>query len=261
MRSTIRILAVPAAASLAILAACSDTGTSPNPGDGASLSFVVGDGSGISALRSPSFSSEPGTAHTLVLQHVEVVLARVRLRQKGVSNDSIRVCDQHPDACPEFRAGPVLLDLPLAGGVVTPFATPIPAGSYDRLLFNIFPPKGDDTTAVKFRGEHNWPASGSIRVRGTYDGAPFDIFLNTVAEMRVLLDPPFTVAGTGATSALNVTVAVDANKWFRTETGQVIDPRALTADHNLLETVERNIRASIRAFNDNGRKGRDEHHQ
>ena len=76
--------------------------------------------------------------------------------------------------------------------------------------------------------------------------------------MVVPLSPPFTVTSAGGGS-LNVTVAVDATRWFTTEAGAPIDPRALTSDPRLLETVERNIRASVRAFNDANRKGKDEH--
>ena len=165
MRNSFRLLAVPALAGLAIAAtACQDGGsTGAHPADGVSLSFTVGTGS----TAAPTRLSEASAAHTLVLQRVQLVLLKVRLKQAGATPDSVRVCNTHPEACPEFRAGPVLVDLPLAGGVITPFSNPIPAGSYDRLLFNIRPPQGADSASVRFRTANNWPESATIRVQGT----------------------------------------------------------------------------------------------
>lgn len=249
---TLLARSLPLLACAALLAACSDGApTASKNSDGVSLSFTTG--TGASAARNLSAAS---AAPTVVLSRVQLVLLRVRLKQAGVSNDSVRVCETQPAACPEFRAGPVLVDLPLKGGVVTPFSTPIPPGSYDRLLFNIRPPQGSDSAAVRFRTANSWPETATIRVQGTYDGAPFDLFLRTAAEMRVPFSPPFKVTA-GASQALNVTVAVNTSNWFTSAAGTAIDPRALTSDARLLQKVEENIRASVRAFNDANRTGKD----
>lgn len=251
MRRTTRSL-IAVTPIVAIVAACSgDTGSTPTTRlpDPVGLSFSVTQ-PGASADR--LFDTGPG-GHTLDLQQIQLVLARIRMRKVGEPEPGCAGPNEtHP--CTELKAGPVLVDLPVHGGLVTPISTDIPAGSYDRLLLNIFAPSGDDEASVAFRAANNWPKLAGMRVKGTYDGQAFDLFLNVNAEIFTRLDPVFVVTA-DKSSALNATVQVDPHTWFKQAGGTLIDPRALTADKSLLDFVTANVRQSFKAFSDNQRKG------
>src|SRR5690606_30474438 len=82
-----------------------------------------------------------------------------------------------------FEAGPVLVDLPLDGGVISLLEGEVPPGSYRELELEIDRPNDRKPSHQAFRDEHpDWPRNASIRVRGTFDpgtGAQaFDVFLN-----------------------------------------------------------------------------------
>jgi hypothetical protein len=253
MRNRHPALVVLGAAAMAALAgACQGdtTGSSGTPTpDGVGLSFTV------AAAPSADRRAEAAPAtHTLSLTGLQLVLGRIRMRraeetEPGCAGPS----EQHP--CTDFRAGPFLVDLPVSGGLVTPITADVPPGSYRFILLNIFPPAGDDSAATAFRAANNWPRAAGMRVRGSYDGLPFDIFLNVHAEIYDKLDPPFVVTD-GHNGPLNITVAVDPGAWFRTADGTLVDPRVLSADPHLLQAVTENIRASFRAFSDNQRHGK-----
>ena len=170
-------------------------------------------------------------------------------------------CEDDDDACEYFEAGPVLVELPVDGGVITPFSVPIPADTYVELELEIDDADDDSTAAQFFADNPGWPSEASIRIVGTFDandGAgpqAFDIFLAIDVEVERDLVPPLVVSD--STPNVNVTVEIDVASWFLAG-GTLIDPRALTADDNLLEQVEDNIENSFEAFEDDDRDGDDD---
>lgn len=242
--------AAPLALAVAFVACQGDTTGSGTPDATAGpvgLSFSVPAG--------PAFDRRTETAagHTLELSQVQMVVSRIRLRladqtEPGCAGPN----EQHP--CTEFKAGPVLVDLPVHGGLITPVVAELPAGSYRFILINIFPPAGDDAANTAFRTANAWPATASMRVKGTYDGNAFDLYLNVNGEVYNKLDPPFTVTA-DSKSTFNVTIAVDPQSWFRTKEGTLVDPRALATEAALRDLVAGNVRASFHAFSDNQRHG------
>lgn len=236
----------------AALAACQgDTtgGGATEPAvSGVGLSFAVAQGAAFNRLA----DTGPG-GHTLELSQVQMVVSRVRMRLSGQTEPGCAgPNEQHP--CIEFKAGPVLVDLPVHGGLVTPVMADVPAGSYRFILINVFPPSGDGADAVAFRAANNWPATASMRVKGTYDGQAFDVYLPVNGEVYNTLDPPFVVTS-DRKDALNVTIAVEPHGWFKTKEGALIDPRSLATEATLRDLVSGNVRASFRAFSDNQRHG------
>jgi hypothetical protein len=166
-----------------------------------------------------------------------------------------------------FEAGPVLVDLPLDGDVISLLEGEVPAGSYRELELEIDRPNDRKPSHQAFRDEHpDWPRNASIRVRGTFDpgtGAQaFDVFLNIELDLELEFDEPLVIEAdtAGATGPVEVTLSIDVNQWFVGRDGLFFDPRALSADHVLREKVARNIRFSFKAYWDHhgrhGRKGR-----
>ncbi|HEY8469217.1 MAG TPA: hypothetical protein VIL18_06220 [Longimicrobiales bacterium] len=168
-----------------------------------------------------------------------------------------------------FEAGPVLVDLPLDGGVIGLLEGEVPAGSYRELELEIDRPNDRKPSHQAFREEHpDWPRNASIRVRGTFDpgtGAQvFDMFLNVELDLELEFDEPLVIEEdtAGVTGPVEVTLSIDVNRWFVGRDGLLIDPRALSADYGLRERVARNIRLSFKAYwdRDHGRHGRKGRH-
>ena len=202
-----------------------------------SLSFAV---PGAGAARSVGVAAAQvpitGGGHTVDLQQVDVLFSELVLErsersgQGGDSDgDSERDSDSDGPSNNRFRSGPATVALPLGGGTVTPISESLPLGAYEELEIDV----------------------AQVRLRGTYDGQPFDVTVPVDAELEAEFEPPFQVASDA--DRLNLTVRIDALTWLRNSDGTVADPRALAANRDLRERVVRRIEASFRAFEDSDR--------
>jgi hypothetical protein len=243
-----------------VLAACED-GAGPNfsGAPSATLSFAVaGAGDGAVPFGGPSaVVITDGAGRVLDVTQLQVVMEELELERANHDD-----CVNDDDACEEFETGPVLVDLPVEGGVISPFDVPIPADTYDELELEIDDAEDDSTSAAFFAAHPTWPHDASVRIVGTFDandGAgpqPFDVYLEVDVEIERNLVPPLVV--TDSSSSVNVTVAVDVGSWFLRESGDLIDPRLLDSDGGLADEVEGNIESSFDAYEDDDHDGEDD---
>ena len=254
-----------ACAAMAVLAGCeSATGTGAGAGARVSLSLSAGSSAdaSLSANRfGPSLSLVPvsdSAGHTIDIQSVQLVLKNVELKR-----DREDECHGTEASCEKFRAGPTLVNLPLSGGLVTPFTEAIAPGTYDELRLKIGAPEEERADSASFYASHpEWPRKASIRVKGTYDAGtgaqPFDVFLGVNAKVQQQLDSLLVVDSLTTPAAVNLTLEVDVNSWFRGRSGSLIDPRSITTSPALVALVENNVRRSFRALRDDNRDGDDD---
>lgn len=201
----------------------------------ASLSFGVTQ-SGALVSASPSGLSAiviTGGGHTVDLQSADVVFSEMTFEGQdtdiGDNDDSDMDSDSDHEGNAKFRAGSATLSLPLEGGVVTPFSGQIPVGTYRRLEMD-----------AEF-----------LRIRGTYDGAAFDVTVPVNAELELPFSPPLEV--TSSSVPVNVSINIDVSSWFKDANGNTIDPRQLNTDSTLRAQFRNRVRASFRAFEDQDR--------
>lgn len=256
MRNTMNILTLALAATASV--ACDDIAGSDFDGDtGATLSFAVAPAGntvqrGGSGSRLAGVVLTDGAGRTLEIALVQVVMEDVEL-ERQLDDDCNDV-----DACEKFEIGPVLIDLPLDGGVITPFDVPIPADTYDELELEIDDASDDSTSAQFFAENPTWPQDASIRIVGTFDandGAgpqPFDVYLEIDAEIERELVPPLVV--TDSAQDVNVTIQIDLAVWLTSGSG-LIDPRDLASNDDLQDELEDRIEDSFEAFEDRDRDG------
>lgn len=208
--------------------------------DGApvSLSFTTAQTSAAGSL-SPALALITGGGHTLDVQQIEVGFSEVVLERAegGFGGDSDGDSDSDSDSDgagnEHFRSGPVTVNLPLEGGVITPITTTLPLGFYEELEMDV----------------------AHVRIRGTFDGQPFDVTVPVDAELETEFDPPFEV--TAEANQLNLTVSINALAWFRNADGSVVDPRALASNSELRARLVSRIEASFKAFEDSDRDADD----
>ena len=237
-RQTILPLAIVA------LAACSDA-SGPNS-QAMSLSFAANSSTAaatnVTGLH-PSVTIGDGH-NTLVLTRVQLVLGEIELEPAGVQD-----CDSSGPGndCPEIRLAPVIVDLPLNGGVNTAFSASIPAGSYHQVEFETDAVESDDVGAAAFFAANpTFPRGKSVRIEGTYNGQPFVFTSSVEAEVELEFEPPLNVDQGG----MNVTVNVDVSSWFRAN-GVLIDPSGADAQSQ----ISSNISASFEVYHDDDRDG------
>ena len=242
----------------AAVAACSGGSTSP-AGMGR-VAFQI-------ATTATSSSNGPAAAdvvvskgsNTVVVSQVQLVARKIRFRRVDAS------CAEDPDQdrdeaeneaeeeeCPVLKLGPLLLDPPLTAGAVTVFTADVPVGTYSRIRLQIHKPRGDRDQA--FLAANPTFSNVSIRVKGTFNGAPFTFDTAIEEEEEIALSPPIVVTSDGTTA---FTLFLDVRGWFLDQSGNaLVDPTSPTSD--IRRRIEQNIRTSFRAFRDEDRDGNED---
>ena len=247
-----RALAVLSAAALA---ACSDA-TAPAATRIVSLSFAARSTVGVptpaARLGALDVTISDGT-HALVLTRVQMVLREVELERRASAGCAAGAGDD----CAELEIGPTLVEIPLAGGVVSPLSVRVPAGDYEHVDLRWRKPDDETADDLAFQRAHPELRDASVRVEGTFDGRPFTYTSDVDARQRIALTAPLTVDKDGA----NLTVSVDVSGWFRRADGSLIDPATAMPRQPNAALVLANMVASFGAFADDDRDGRDDHGQ
>jgi len=250
MKTALRRLLLPTLAGL--IMACSDTGA-PTPA--LSLSFATQAPAGVSARIAPSFSIQNDTfivgTNTLIITKAQLVLRNIRLKQRETAacGDS----EPRPAGCEEFKAGPIVLDLPLTPGASPQVTVTIPPGTYDKVEFKIHKVSDKDTAFVAANPTF---ANKSIHVEGTYNGTAFTFDTDLDVEQEMELATPLVIADT--TTSTNLTVRVDVSTWFKTAAGALIDPSTANNGGANNGVVTENIQHSFKAFRDKEHDGGDD---
>jgi hypothetical protein len=237
------------------LAACSD-GVGPSDDATISLSFTTRAGE---AAAAPGYSASVmadtlvDDTNTLVITKGEIVLREIELEHEDSDGCDSMMDD---DGCEEFETGPILVDLPLNGSVETEVTIAPPAGTYDELEFEIHKVSEDDAVDAAFRADYPHMAGKSIRVEGTFNGEAFVYETDLDVEQEFDLVPPITVSDT--TTAVNVTVLLDLNQWFRNGSGNLVNPETGNAGGINESLIKENIKRSVEAFEDDDHDGHDD---
>ena len=186
--------------------------------------------------------------NTLVMTKAQVVVRRIKLEQSATTT-CMDDDNKGDDDCAETTIGPVLVDLPLTANTVTSVDASIPPGTYRKIDFRIHKPTSDPADAAFVTANPNF-ASSSIRVEGTFNGTAF-VFTSALSEKEELeFNPPIVVDATNK----NITVQINVSSWFKNGTA-VIDPATANPGQPNENVVRNNIRASLRALEDDDKKG------
>jgi len=173
--------------------------------------------------------------------------------QPGASEPDVENNDEHDCG---VEVDPVLVNLPMDGTTKVILDALVPAGSYSGLRAKLEAVEGDDAGASAFLTAHPDFADVSVKVVGVFTDAggtdhPFTFTSHVEAELAMNFASPVTVGA----STSNLTVDVDVGSWFKDAAGAVIDPTSAANQ----ETIEKAIRASLRAFEDENHDGHDDH--
>jgi hypothetical protein len=203
--------------------------------------------------------------NVVVINQVQLVARKIRFRQETGSCAEDLDQDDAPAAsesdeshdlddadCPTLKLGPLLLDPPLTDGAETSFAAEVPVGTYTGIKLQIHRPRGSRDQA--FLAAHPEFDGVSIRVKGTFNGAPFTFDTGIEEEEEIHLASPVVVTDAGTTA---FTLFLDVRGWFLDQSGAaLVDPTAPSS--GIRSLIEHNIRSSFRAFEDADHDGHED---
>ena len=284
MKTVHRIsLLIPAAL---LIAACSST--DPNATYRMSFSSTTGSAGGGASGSAAALANliVTGTGGSVTMSSAQIVLSRIKLANdvncgddEGDQNgddaqeadsthdddaqeaDSAHHDDQgeHEDDedCEPVRAGPVLVAVPLDGTTKIFLDALVPAGTYTGLRAKLDAVDSDDNGAQDFLTAHPEFEGVSVKVVGVFkDSGGTDHAFTFISHMKAPIHADFDSSVTVDANSMNLTINVDVTSWFKNRSGAIIDP---TNPENQ-RAIERSIRASLRAFEDDDHDGNDDHH-
>lgn len=240
---------------LLIAGACSDSPSSLQLRGGVQVSFSTRPAVSVapaSVVRAPTAALDDTlvtATDTLVIEQAAIVLRQIELKTVETLNCDV---EPEPEGCEELELGPVLVDLPLTPGAEKLIDIEIPAGTYQRIDFEVHKVSGGDQADSAFVAAHPAYADLSIRVLGTFNNTPFVFESDLDVEQELTLNPPIAVNDSIPT---NVTIRVDLSTWFRTAAGALIDPATANKGQTNEGLVKENIKVSLKAFEDQDRDG------
>jgi hypothetical protein len=237
-----------------IMAACSDAGSGPAGDAQVSLSLATRSAAAANAavVAGPeTYTDRAG--NTLVIDRVELVLRELELENETGQGTCGTDASSDDGDCAEIELGPFLVDLPLGvGGAARTVTASVPAGTYDEIKFQIREPDNDTAADDAFIADHPDFVHTSIKVEGSFNGAPFTFLSDLRAELKLELSPPLVVDASGTA---DLTLFADLGAWFRDAGGNLVDPGS-SASATL---VGNNIARSFNAFEDENHDGSDDH--
>ncbi len=237
-----------------IWAGCGDsTGLAPGEGQ-VSLSITTQNAGQAAFMQVAASDTLTDTENELILTRVEVVLREIELER--ISDDACDSLALDNDGCEKFETGPILLDVPLNGEVEQVLTVVADTGVYDEIEFDLHKVSDDDPEDAAFREAHPDMIGRTIRVQGFYNGQPFTYETDIDEEQEYDLVPPLVVDE--MTTSVNVTLKIDVDAWFRTGSGDLVNPQDANKGGQYESLVNENIKQSFEAFEDNDRDGEDD---
>jgi hypothetical protein len=165
----------------------------------------------------------------------------------------------------EIEAGPYVLEINVADtNLQTAIpATIVPPGDYKGIEFEIHRVRNTDKLNLQVTRGMTRLDGLSIVLEGTCTGpatgtppvtpAPTPFAVTSAMEVEVEYESPFSIAP-GASS--NVTLAFDASTWLKGPNGTTLDP--CLNDPSVNGKIIANVKASLKAFGDDDRDGKDD---
>ncbi|HET9595853.1 MAG TPA: hypothetical protein VFP65_09750 [Anaeromyxobacteraceae bacterium] len=238
---TLSFRSITAPLALALVAACSSSGTK--------LSMSARSGTATAAAAAPGRTTRLAAGGGVNLTRVRMVIEEIKL-ESAADGGSGGSSDGGSDGGVQGEdtiLGPYLLDMSgaaLDSGLTQVFDADAVPGTYKEIRFKIHKLSGGDPQFPDMEGL-------SIRLEGTDSSGKAFIWTSSLDEEQ-RHEGTFVIADG---SSNNITLAIDTSGWFVDGNGRPIDPTA-AQNGSLQSTVESNIKNSIDAFDDDNHDGR-----
>ena len=174
----------------------------------------------------------------LVLDTVKILIKDIKLNVANNSQDSAN-----------FKVGPYVLFLNLTSSVNEITTNIIPAGSYNKIKFEVHKLNNNEPVPDPEFADAN--GRYSVIVKGRYLGNYF-VYKSAKSAHQILNFPDTTVISD--TQLSNITLLVKPYIWF-IENNVYIDPRDPSNSNDIDNNIKDNVNNNFKAFRDNDRNG------
>lgn len=184
-----------------------------------------------------SMDSIGDSQNILILDTVKILIKDIKLNVTN-SNEDLK----------DFKVGPFVLFLNLSSDLNYISTALIPAGSYDKIKFEVH--KLNDPEAIPDPEFADANGRYSVIVKGWYQGNYF-IYKSSKSAHQILHFPndfPISVAQS------NITMIVKPYIWFLKD-GTYLDPRISANSNDIDNNIKDNIKNNFKAFKDNDKNG------
>lgn len=174
-----------------------------------------------------------GSNGTLVIDDIRFIVEDFELERTDGECDGLEG-DQEED-CEEFESEPFFLDLPLTGDKLNLDTTPIEAGLYEELEFEIDDLDLDEEDPEEQQGKQqlidqvrtefpDWPDSVSMVITGSFissqgDTTAFKTYAEAEVEIELEFNPPLEVGENTINDLIRINI--DPARWFLRADGTV----------------------------------------
>lgn len=142
----------------------------------------------------------------------------------------------------DFKIGPLVVDLNLAGGVSEIGVGSIPPGSYDKFKFKVKKVHTDDVDTSDTQFTDFIGTETSMIIEGYYNSESFTLRIEEEFEQEIEFLFPIDVLSD--TSLSNLTLLVDIETWFVDfGTSNDLDPRESSNLSKIIENIDRSFKA------------------
>ncbi len=177
---------------------------------------------------------------TVILTSAKVLLKNIKFKS-SIDEDSL-----------DFKVGPIVVELNLAGGVTNISAGKIPNGTYDKVKFKIHKPEDDSEIAdTSFTTGERY----SMIISGTYNGTPFTYRSKKDIEQELRIEPPMVISD--SLTDANTTLLVAPNVWFK-KNGVYIDPALESNRSDIDDNIKKSFKKAIKDNDHDGKDGDDD---
>lgn len=201
------------------------------------------------------------TSARIVLKDVKLEGIEEEHENDGEDNDGTGMNKSECRDEENFKTGPFVLNLNLAGSLQEITVSDVPFGTYKKVKFKIHSVTQSDLDSLSVSDQalfNDFLADGgySIIIEGnTYlngTATPFTYKSSLNAVMEIELSPVIIVDENNP--APNITLELSSDGWFKSNDGSLLDPN--NPDNS--SSIEKNIKNSVHLYKDCDRDGHED---
>ncbi|HEY5123987.1 MAG TPA: hypothetical protein VIK14_09655, partial [Ignavibacteria bacterium] len=176
-------------------------------------------------------------SNILILDTVKILLKDIKLNVASTGDSS------------NFKVGPYVLFLNLTSNVNSIGTGYIPAGSYDKIQFEVHKLETNETPPdPDFRDS---VGNYSVVVKGRFNGTPFVYKSTKSAKQKINYT---TIVTLYTETKTNVTLLIRPQIWFIKD-NDYLDPTNPVNWNDIDNNIKDNIKGNFKAFRDNNKDG------
>ncbi len=202
---------------------CGDTTTTPQA-DNLSVSYM-------------SNADTTDNVSILQLDTVKILIENIKLNVSGNSDTT------------NFKVGPYVFYLNLSASINTVATAYIPAGTYDKVIFDIH--KLDDNETPPDPDFVDSSGRYAVVVKGRFNGIAFVFKSDKSVHQKLNFPNSLIVTSTGLS---NITIVARPYIWFY-DNGVLLDPNNPSNKSIIENNIKDNVNNNFKAFKDNDKNG------